>query len=104
LSPEQTTGDTDIDCRSDIYNLGATCYRLLTGHVPAEGRNAADTILKIQDTVPTKPSKYQLSVPPLFEGVVMTMLAKKRDDRFPTPTALVKELKRVGKFQGLADM
>ena len=49
MSPEQTTGITDLDCRSDIYNLGATCYRLLTGHTPAEGKNAAETIRKIQN-------------------------------------------------------
>jgi len=104
MSPEQTTGTQDIDGRSDIYNLGATCYRVLTGHLPAEGRNAADTIRKIQNELPPKPTKYQLSIPPLFEGVVMKMLAKNRDDRFANATVLLKELKRVGKFQGLADV
>jgi serine/threonine-protein kinase len=104
MSPEQTTGTQDIDGRSDIYNLGATCYRVLTGHLPAEGRNAADTIRKIQNELPAKPTKYQLSIPPLFEGVVMKMLAKNRDDRFANATVLLKELKRVGTFQGLADV
>jgi serine/threonine-protein kinase len=104
MSPEQTTGQTDLDCRSDIYNLGATCYRLLTGHTPAEGKNAADTIRKIQSEVPVKPTKYHLSIPPLFEGVVQKMLAKNRDERFANPTLLLKELKRVAKFQGLADL
>ena len=52
-------GQAEIDCRSDIYNLGATCYRLLTGHTPAEGSNAAETILKVQNTVP--PSRRSTS-------------------------------------------
>lgn len=104
MSPEQTTGGAEVDCRSDIYNLGATCYRLLTSHTPAEGRNPAETILKIQNEMPSKPTKFQLSVPPLFEGVVMTMLAKKPDARFANPALLLKELKRVAKFQGLADI
>jgi serine/threonine protein kinase len=104
MSPEQTTGQTDLDSRSDIYNLGATCYRLLTGHTPAEGKNAADTIRKIQNEVPTKPTKFQLSVPPLFEGVVLKMLAKNRDERFANPTLLLKDLKRVAKFQGLSEI
>jgi serine/threonine protein kinase len=104
MAPEQTTGQTDLDCRSDIYNLGATCYRLLTGHTPAEGKNAADTIRKIQSEVPVRPTKYQLSIPPLFEGVVIKMLAKNRDERFANPTVLLKELKRVAKFQGLTDI
>lgn len=104
MSPEQTTGQSDIDCRSDIYNLGATCYRLLTGHTPAEGRNAADTIRKIQNEAPLAPTKYQLSIPPLFEGVILRTLAKKPDDRFPNPTLLLKELRRVAKFQGLENV
>jgi serine/threonine protein kinase len=103
MSPEQTTGSDDIDGRSDIYNLGATCYRVLTGHAPAEGKNAADTIRKIQGEKPVKPTKYQLSIPPLFEGIVLKMLEKNRDDRFGNASLLLKELKRVGKFQGLAD-
>jgi serine/threonine protein kinase len=104
MSPEQTTGSDDIDGRSDIYNLGATCYRVLTGHAPAEGKNAADTIRKIQNEKPTKPTKYQLSIPPLFEGIVLKMLEKNRDDRFANASLLLKELKRVGKFQGLEDV
>jgi serine/threonine protein kinase len=104
MAPEQTTGRTDLDCRSDLYNLGATCYRLLTGRTPAEGKNAADTIRKIQNEVPANPTKYQLSIPPLFEGVILRMLAKNPDDRFANPTMLLKELKRVAKFQGLSDV
>ncbi|HUE15422.1 MAG TPA: FHA domain-containing serine/threonine-protein kinase [Planctomycetaceae bacterium] len=104
MSPEQTTGQTDLDCRSDIYNLGATCYRMLTGHTPAEGKNAADTIRKIQNEAPANPTKFQLAVPGLFEGVVMKTLAKNRDDRFANPTLLLKDLKRVAKFQGLSDV
>ncbi len=104
MSPEQTLGSDEIDSRSDIYNLGATCYRVLTGHAPAEGKNAADTIRKIQGEKPTKPTKYQLSIPPLFEGIVMKMLEKNRDDRFANASLLLKELKRVGKFQGLENV
>ncbi len=104
MSPEQTSGATDIDCRSDIYNLGATCYHLLCGRTPCEGRNPADTIRKIQNEAPPDPTRFQLSIPPLFEGVVLQMLAKKPEDRFANPTLLLKELKRVAKFQGLADV
>ena len=104
MSPEQTTGQTDIDCRSDIYNLGATLYRLVAGRVPFEGRNAAETILKIQHDEPERPTRYQLSVPPLFEGVILQMIARNRDVRFANPAALIKDLARVAKFQGLTSI
>lgn len=103
MSPEQTLGG-DVDCRSDIYNLGATVYRLVAGHPPCEGSNPAETIRKIQNEEPAKPTTKQLSIPSVFEGVIMKMLAKDENDRFRNPTALLHDLKRVAEFEGLEDV
>jgi serine/threonine-protein kinase len=102
MSPEQTTGESSIDCRSDIYGLGATLYALLTGRPPLEGRNPAETIVKIQTQEPEKPSKYHLSIPPLFEGLVLRMLAKRPENRHQTAQDLLADLARVAKFQGFS--
>jgi hypothetical protein len=42
-----------------------------------------------------------MSVPSMFEGVVLKLLAKEPKDRFQTAAELVKELERVGKFNGV---
>ena len=104
MSPEQTVGDPAIDCRSDIYNLGATLYRLISGHPPSTGDNPAEIIRSIQNDVPRKPSELQLSTPPLFEDLVLKMLAKEPADRPQTPTRLLRELERIAQFQGITDL
>lgn len=102
MSPERTRSQEEADCRSDIYSLGATCYALLTGRPPFEGKNLPDLMLKIRNEEPEKPKKFQLSINDLFEGCVLKMLAKRPEDRYPDPTALLVDLERVGKFAGIS--
>jgi serine/threonine protein kinase len=103
MSPERTYGGSaTVDGRSDIYSLGATVYALLTGRPPFSTVSLAETIKQIRTDEPAKPKKFQLAVPDLFEGTVLTMLAKRPEDRFQTAGELLTELERVGKFQGLS--
>lgn len=103
MSPERLMGQDElVDCRADIYSLGATVYALLTGRPPFEARSLPELVMKVRNEDPEKPKKYQLSIADMFEGVVLRMLSKRPEDRFQTPTALVQDLERVGKFQGLA--
>lgn len=101
MSPERTRGTTDVDARSDLYGLGATVYALLTGRPPCDGKTLIEKVTKIRQTVPEKPTKFQMSIPPMFEGIVVKLLAKEPKDRYQTATELLKELERVGKFSGV---
>jgi serine/threonine protein kinase len=101
MSPERTHGTADVDGRSDIYGLGATVYALLTGRPPCVGGSLVETINKIRTVDPEKPQKFQLSIPALFEGTVLKMLAKRPEARYQTAAELLTDLERVVKFQGL---
>jgi serine/threonine protein kinase len=96
MSPERTRGVTALDGRADLYGLGATLYALLTGRPPFEGTSLVETITKIRQQEPAKPTKSQMGIPPAFEGVVLKLLAKRPDDRFQTAEELLKGLERVG--------
>jgi hypothetical protein len=60
-----------------------------------------ETIAKIRNEAPVKPTKYQMAIPSGFEGIVLKLLAKRPEDRYQTAAELLKELERVGKFNGV---
>ena len=101
VSPESTAADPKLDCRSDIYGLGATIYATLTGRPPFESKSRTQLLKQIQEETPRRPKEFQLAIADVFEGAVMKMLAKKPDDRYTTPRALLQDLERIGKYQGL---
>ena len=101
LAPERTLGNHEVDIRSDLYGLGATCYALLTGRPPISGISVTELIKNVRDEVPANPKTFQLSVNELFADVVMTLLEKEPSRRVETPAKLIKELLRIGKFNNL---
>ncbi|MEL7498711.1 MAG: FHA domain-containing serine/threonine-protein kinase [Planctomycetota bacterium] len=101
LAPERTRGDADVDTRSDMYGLGATCYALLTGRPPVSGGGLTEIIANVRNENPEPPKKYQLSVNDLFSDIVMSMIAKDPVDRPQTPSDLIADLVRIGKFNNL---
>jgi serine/threonine protein kinase len=101
LSPERTRGTTDVDHRSDLYGLGATLYALLTGRPPFQGATLVEKITRIRQDEPVKPTRFQLSIPHPFEGLVLKLLAKDPSDRFQSATLMLKELERIGRNHSL---
>lgn len=58
-------------------------------------------ISKIRKDPLVSPKTYQLSINDMFSGVVMRMLEKNPNERYQSPTQLLKDLERVGKFAGI---
>lgn len=102
MSPERTRGSDDVDCRSDIYGLGATLHALLTGKPLFENKSLPELIRMVREDEPVKPREHQLSVNEMFQDhVVMRALAKDPKDRHQTPAELLRDLERIGKFNNL---
>jgi serine/threonine-protein kinase len=88
MSPEQVTGETPPDTRSDVYSLGAVMYFLLTGRPPFEGNRPIKVMIAHTHERVVPPSQHRDDVPPDLEAVVLRCLAKPPAERFQTAAAL----------------
>jgi eukaryotic-like serine/threonine-protein kinase len=105
MSPEQIRGER-IDCRSDIYGLGATAYHLLTGTTPFAGTSPG-AIMSAHLTQPVPdPAQRVPSLSQRTRDLIMMCMAKKREERFLTFEGLIKALaaalEELGEKQGSA--
>ncbi|MDF3287891.1 protein kinase domain-containing protein [Streptomyces silvisoli] len=81
LSPEQARGE-EVDTRTDLYSTGCLLYELLTGRPPFTGDNPlAVAYAQVRDT-PERPSARVPGLPPLYDTLVLTALAKNREQRY----------------------
>ncbi len=98
MSPEQARGEKDLDARTDVYALGAMLFQTLTGRLPYDADTPIALALKhVTDPVPTL-RDTRPDLPSACERVLETAMAKSRDQRYSTASALVHAL-----GQALAD-
>jgi predicted Ser/Thr protein kinase len=95
MSPEQIRGDVSLDGRSDLFSLGTVLYEMLTGRQPFTGDTVTDIMRQVLEHTPPVPSVVDGHVPPELDGIVMRMLAKRPEDRFPSVRSLFRELRRL---------
>ena len=86
ISPEQVYGDVELDCRADIYSLGATLYHLSTGRLLFPGLGNDDMMRAHCDesSRARDPRTYRPSLSEGFCQMLEAMLVKNRDYRIPT--------------------
>ena len=84
MSPEQATGDREIDGRTDVYSLGAVTYEMLVGEPPHDGKTSQAIIAKVLTDKPRSIRLARDTVSPHLEAAVDRALAKLPADRFHT--------------------
>jgi len=94
MAPEQARGAA-VDHRSDLYALGATLYRLLSGRTPHEGATTREILRALQGEEPRPIATLVPDLPPELAAIVMRLLQKEPSARFPTAEALKRECERL---------
>ncbi len=87
MSPEQVSGSTALDARSDLYSLGVTLYEALTGTRPFQGEHDYAIFSAHLNDAPVPPRDRNSSISPELDQVILKSLAKDPADRFQTAAA-----------------
>lgn len=95
MAPEQVASTRDVDIRADIYSLGATLYRLLTGQVPYPDDSYGNALDKIAAKARDEPQSVSVTRPDLdapLVRVIARTLHRDPDRRYQTPSDVAEAL------------
>jgi eukaryotic-like serine/threonine-protein kinase len=96
MSPEQVRSE-NVDHRTDLYSLGATLYRMISGQFPFDGTSPMGIMSRhLTDKVaPPSTRAPDRDIPPQVDRLILRAMAKNRDDRFETAADMRHELESI---------
>jgi eukaryotic-like serine/threonine-protein kinase len=92
MSPEQASGNTQLDARTDVYSLGCVLYEMLAGEPPFTGPTAQAILAKRLMEPPLELWRVREAVPHAVSQAVRRALARIPADRFATATQFAEAL------------
>ena len=95
MAPEQAADSRAVDIRADLYSLGCTLYKLISGQAPFTGPAYPGTLEKMHAHVhqPVPPIRQLVpSIPDTLAAILDRMLAKNPGERFATPAEVAQAL------------
>ncbi|HEX6533617.1 MAG TPA: protein kinase [Gemmatimonadaceae bacterium] len=92
MSPEQASGERDLDNRSDIYSLACVVYEMLAGAPPFSGEGARAIMARHVTETPRPVRVLRPDAPVAVERALVRALAKRPSERFATVPEFVAAL------------
>ena len=105
MSPEQGLDSHDVGSRTDIYSLGATLFKLLTGRAPFDEPEFSTPLRKITALATTPaPSigTIRSDLPGELIEIVDRMLAREPENRFESASEVAAALSRLAEGANLS--
>ncbi len=93
MAPEQIVCEP-VDERTDVYALGVTMFRMLTGHLPFDVELGTDLLGHQLFSPAPPPSWLDEDLDPRFECLILSAMRKARNNRYPNMEAFLQELQR----------
>ena len=95
MPPEQARGNRhEIGPAADVYGLGATLYRMVTGTPPFQAATASETVLHVLMDDPVPPRRLNPSIPADLETICLKCLEKEPSRRYASAADLGEDLRR----------
>ena len=95
MAPEQAMGHFDkIGRRTDVYGLGATLFKVLTGRLVFQGTDSLDGVRRTVEEEPDSLRTWIPDAPRDLETIVMKCLEKDPERRYESALALAEDLRR----------
>jgi serine/threonine-protein kinase len=82
MSPEQASGQRELDARTDVYSLGCVLYEMLAGETPFAAPTAQAMIARRFMETPRPVRQLRDAVPEQVEAALQRALARTAADRF----------------------
>lgn len=94
MSPEQAAAEHHrVDRRSDVYSLGVTLYRMLSGELPFRGSQRM-LLHQVMNEEPRAPRKINDAIPCDLETIALTAMQKEPAKRYQSAKELADDLRR----------
>jgi formylglycine-generating enzyme required for sulfatase activity/tRNA A-37 threonylcarbamoyl transferase component Bud32 len=94
MAPEQCRGAREVDHRADLYALGCIFYEMLCGRPPFVDKGIGDLFAAHMFMPPQPPSTLEPSISPGLEAVILGLLAKTPEQRFPSAAVFLQALEQ----------
>jgi tRNA A-37 threonylcarbamoyl transferase component Bud32 len=91
MSPEQVTGKS-LDNNTDQYSLGVMAFQMLTGRLPFYDENTVNIMFKHVTDSPPPLREYRSDMPESLEKILLRMLEKEPENRFPNLREVLRSL------------
>jgi serine/threonine-protein kinase len=92
VSPEQASGEPNVDGRADLFSLGIVMFEAICGRLPFTAASVSKLLLRIIRGDAPRLSAVRSDIDPAFERIVARLLERDPADRLPSARALARAL------------